>query len=848
MKRIITGFAVVFVVVLVILALRLLSKSENKRPESENLRYQTESENRSANTDGESLKAKDRVFVTENPEMKAVNFRRKSVSGIFPHLAVFNENHAEEKPGETGIGAVVPWGDKLYAITYSAHKPKGSSDKLYIIDKKLRMKEYPFSVGGTPANRMIHRESKQLIIGPYFIKENGDIRVIPPEKMPGRLTATARHLTDPEHKVYFYTMDEGLYEVDVNSLEVTEINKDGNVMDPPDVAGPLLPGYHGKGAYTSQGHLIVANNGEYLWQTTEESGCLAEWDGINWKVIERKQFTELTGPGGLSGNDSDDDRVWSTGWDEKSLILKLREDGNWYTYRMPKASFTYDGRHGWHTEWPRIRDIGQKDWLMTMHGMFWAFPPGFSLANDSGLYPLSSYLKIIPDFTQWMGYVVMGCDDASMFDNALVGQPQSNFWFVKPEQLDDFGPVNAYGGVWLHDDVAAHSISDPFLTNGFDRVMIFIDGTDQHGFTLTIERQHPGGDNWEEWKSIEIAGGEVQTPVFDLKGEAEWIRFSADEDLRDFSLNMHFTQSEAQTEDASAFQCLSRIGAEKIRAGWLRAEGSENGELEIFGRKSEYYYTLNQKLKFDYQAHTDESMKVRAKLIPKRGKLNFDAGSVIYNDAQGKRWRLPWGPGGMEKWYARFQQRWIREVATERSLLNAGGIFYELPREISGGIKRIKPICTHNRMITDFCSWRGMMVMSGTRINANKDDDHYFSDESLGIGLWLGTIDDLWKFGKPVGMGGPWNNTEVETGELSDPYLMLGFDKKSLFLSHDSHEPVRFEILADFIGDGEFRVIRVVKVDSDEGVTINFEDGFSAHWIRFRVDQACKATAWLVFE
>ncbi|MBI9064836.1 MAG: hypothetical protein JEZ14_22815, partial [Marinilabiliaceae bacterium] len=41
-----------------------------------------------------------------------------SISGIYPHLSVFNEAHASERPGETAIGAVVPWAGKLWAITY----------------------------------------------------------------------------------------------------------------------------------------------------------------------------------------------------------------------------------------------------------------------------------------------------------------------------------------------------------------------------------------------------------------------------------------------------------------------------------------------------------------------------------------------------------------------------------------------------------------------------------------------------------------------------------------------------------------------------------------------------------
>lgn len=774
-----------------------------------------------------------------------VNIEGVSVSGIYPHLAVFNENHTAEKPGETGIGAVVPWGDNLYAITYSAHRPKGSSDKLYIINKKGEMEIHPSSIGGTPANRMIHNESRQLIIGPYFIKENGEVRVVPIEDMPGRLTATTRHLTDPVHKVYFYTMEEGLYEVDVNTLEVTELFQDGNMMSPPDVAGPLLPGYHGKGAYVSQDRLVVANNGEYRWQSTSESGCLAEWDGENWKVIERKQFTEVTGPGGLNGNKNSNDPIWSTGWDDKSLILKLRDQGEWFTYRLPKASFTYDGKHGWHTEWPRIRNIGGEKWLMTMHGMFWAFPSDFSKSQTSGIRPYSSYLKIIPDFARWQGSIVFGCDDASMFDNALVGQPQSNFWFVKPDQLDDFGPRNAYGHLWLNENINAFESSDPFLTGGFDRLMIAAIGDGSKAINLQIERQKSGENNWEVWKKETFQTGDPVYRVYEIDDETEWIRVGTDTKQDGLSVHIHLTQKTKEITKTEVFQSLPDVGSENVHGGWLRPDG-DSGSLSIFGAAEESYFSLDENLKFTASSPNSNTEDIRENLLPQASPVRFDSASVYYEDKDGLKWRLPWGAGSYNDWYAEYPQRIIREVATERSLMNAGGLFYELPREISGGIKKIKPITTHNRMIIDFCSWRGMMAITGTNSSAGSDG-HYFSDLDHNTGVWLGTIDDLWSFGKPTGTGGPWKNTSVKSGELSDPYLMLGFDKKTLFLKHDSEETVSFELLADFVGDGEFSLIQIIQVNSGDGRSIEFDDGFSANWVRLKSKHDCNVTAMFTY-
>jgi hypothetical protein len=44
-------------------------------------------------------------------------------SGIYPSLAYFNNE------GECGTGAVAPWADRLWVITYGPHLPYGSSDK-----------------------------------------------------------------------------------------------------------------------------------------------------------------------------------------------------------------------------------------------------------------------------------------------------------------------------------------------------------------------------------------------------------------------------------------------------------------------------------------------------------------------------------------------------------------------------------------------------------------------------------------------------------------------------------------------------------------------------------------------
>ena len=77
-------------------------------------------------------------------------------SGVYPTLAVTNGG-----ANEVGIGAIMPWAGKLWYVTYPAHVFRGGNDKLYELDAALHLTARPESVGGTHANRMIHRESSR---------------------------------------------------------------------------------------------------------------------------------------------------------------------------------------------------------------------------------------------------------------------------------------------------------------------------------------------------------------------------------------------------------------------------------------------------------------------------------------------------------------------------------------------------------------------------------------------------------------------------------------------------------------------------------------------------------------
>ncbi|MBT4815535.1 MAG: hypothetical protein HON70_07545, partial [Lentisphaerae bacterium] len=187
--------------------------------------------------------------------------------------------------------------------------------------------------------------------------------------------------------------------------------------------------------------------------------------------------------------------------------------------------------------------------------------------------------------------------------------------------------------------------------------------------------------------------------------------------------------------------------------------------------------------------------------------------------------------------------RGIRECESERYLMNLHGTFYEKPRE--AGILKIKPVASHGKQIVDFCTWRGLLVVSGTRTDA-RPDGQFFAD-TAGHGLWFGAIDDLWKLGKPVGRGGPWKDADVSAGKPSDPYLMTGYDKKTLTLSHNADKPVRVTVEVN-VDHTAWHRYRTFSVPGGETVVHEFPEGYDAHWLRVRSDRDCTASAWLVYE
>jgi hypothetical protein len=302
----------------------------------------------------------------------------------------------------------------------------------------------------------------------------------------------------------------------------------------------------------------------------------------------------------------------------------------------------------------------------------------------------------------------------------------------------------------------------------------------------------------------------------------------------------HYSERRHETTPKEMFKGLAKVESTGPVLGMVRPAG-HNRSLQWLQQSGERprYFELDERLNFNEPAET--RIEEVEKICKFQQDFEIDDLSVIIEDKTGK-YRIPKGHPVFDQ---RLQTGWprgIREIESERTMLNAHGTFYEFPRE--AGFLAIKPVATHNRLIADFCTWRGLLVLSGVDQEAEEDGHVFRSADGLSA-LWFGAVDDLWSLGKPRGTGAAWKNTAVSKGEYSLPYLMTGYDQKRLILSADKDAVIRVEVNFDL---ESWYVYDLFKLAAREELAHDFPPGFSAHWIRFSVDRDCKATAWLIYD
>lgn len=442
------------------------------------------------------------------------------ISGVLPRLGV--SAGLKGPRSESGIGAVMPWAGRLWFVTYTSHtSTTGSGTGLFYVDEDMQVHKHPASVVGTYANRFVHVESEQMILGPHVIDADNKVRTI--ESLADyRFTATIRHLKDPANKVYILGMESHFFEVDLRTLKAELLFTLNKNLRLPNGSKP-----HYKGGFTAGDRVIVANNTYHERDETEGTstgGRLAEWDGRgDWDIIESTAFNDVAGiPMGDHAN------AFATGWDRASVILRVLNRGKWSRYRLPKGSHTYD--QAWYTEWPRIREVETERFLMDMHGLFYELPRLAYGGQIYGVTPVCRHMRIVPDFCSWRGLLVLaGNQVTACTGNAhMVGEPQSNLWFGKTDDLWSLGKPQGWGGPWRDTPVQPGQPSDPYLMTGFEHKCLHLAHKAGEPVQFVVEIDFLGNGTWAPYTQLTVDSGGYAHHEFPAGFSAHWIRLKAD--------------------------------------------------------------------------------------------------------------------------------------------------------------------------------------------------------------------------------------------------------------------------------------------------------------------------------
>ena len=358
-------------------------------------------------------------------------------------------------------------------------------------------------------------------------------------------------------------------------------------------------------------------------------------------------------------------------------------------------------------------------------------------------------------------------------------------------------------------------------------------------FTLEVDRQ--GNGQWQKLQSVKVPANGHVAHILPSNLDATWLRFRTNQDVIATAF-LHQTTRRfvdgSEPSNLSLFAGLADAGDAKVRGAHLYA-AKRNRNLRIITDDDRYLEFT--KAEFEFKVDVpDPKLKTLLEVKPD---FTVDDASVVLQTGS-KTLRLPKGDAVFDHPFATGWPRASREVESERHLANIHGTFYEVPLITNGAPPawhQMRPVSSHSKQITDFCTWNGLLVLAGVRSDAH-NDGHVFADAKAKAALWFGGIDDLWKLGKPVGQGGPWHQTEVHAGEASDAYLMTGYDRKSVVISQESAYVVSITLEVDINGDGFWVPYRRFDVPPNGQLEHEFPEAFSASWVRAVSDLNTTAT------
>lgn len=449
-------------------------------------------------------------------------------------IGIFADPLANEHT-ESGVGALLPWANRLYFSTYLAMANDGAGTYVGYLDRNF-VEHTVLRTDGIHTGRMIHRETNQALIGPCVIEKNGAVHIVS-SLVSERVSGYARHIVSPTTKVYALTMEGKLYEVDLTTYTATLIINIKTTLSQTRV--------HYKACWThaapfaTTDRVICVSNVQSNPPDAPNSGALVSVDpvGLSASVKDNASWIEVSGDY-YPGNGG---HTYAFGKDHKSPILGVVavNNGSVYRYRLPQATKSLD----WYIdqEWMRIRPLTTERLMGYAYGTWYHMSTWLAHAASNGvenygsegadypiIEPIARYIDTITDAAVFNGKFVLGTNNMSFHKGAFpnAGQPQSCLKLGDMEDIWRGGKPTGKGYLWYKEAVTSGTASDPILIRGYDKKSIQILNGSASAMNVAI-RLIDYSDSYT-LATVAVAAGAFVTYQIPSGVCADWLRLVPD--------------------------------------------------------------------------------------------------------------------------------------------------------------------------------------------------------------------------------------------------------------------------------------------------------------------------------
>lgn len=434
---------------------------------------------------------------------------------------------------EAGVGALLPWADRLWFTVYPAENAESDDLGLFSIGLDERRPRLDAETNACDTGRILHRATAKAIVGRHIISSAGVVTAITGFNAADRVTAYCMHPLAPTTKVLALTMSSNATAQPARIYEVTMAT--GAAVSVTDATTGLGLGNaeHFKSMWSAgtgaDARVYVANNKPAATSLAAINPNTWAWTAVSGTTAD-SSWIEVGG----AYMEEDGAHVFATGLDLKSALLRVFSPDPAIAsvlFRLPIA--TWNHRHRFQQEWMRIRQVSTERLVMDLHGTFYDLSPflhdGTTLASGGvpRLLPLSRHFGTFPDYTPWDGGLVLAQNLSSphkdQFPNA--GQPQGGLLFTDQEFLHRGMKPTGRGHWWKQETVVSGVESPKMLMRGYDRCTVHLSNGTSSPVDVTIKVYE--GKNGNTYSTVTVPANGYQHVEFPDAYSADWVTVTA---------------------------------------------------------------------------------------------------------------------------------------------------------------------------------------------------------------------------------------------------------------------------------------------------------------------------------